>query len=157
MNVFFLNIAMALLWAAATGSISLATLTVGFFVGYGVLWFARPLAGPSRYFDKAPQAVRFLLYYLGQLALSNFRVAYDVLTPKRHMRPGVIAIPLDAKTDLEITLFANFLTMTPGTLSLDISEDRSVLYIHAMFIDDPDALRREIKEGFERPLLELMR
>lgn len=157
MNVLFLNTAMAFLWAAATGNISLATLTVGFIVGYCVLWFARPIAGPSRYFDKFPQVVRFFFYYVGQLALSNFRVAHDVLTPKRHMRPGVIAIPLDAKSDLEITLFANFVTMTPGTLSLDVSDDRSVLYIHAMFIDDPETLRREIKDGFERRLLELMR
>lgn len=157
MNTFLVNIVLSLLWAAASGDISLANLIVGFLVGYMVLWFARPLAGPSRYFDKGPQAVRFLLYYLGQLVLSNFRVAYDVVTPKRHMRPGVIAIPLDAKTDLEITLFANFVTMTPGTLALDVSEDRKVLYIHAMFIDDPDALRKEIKDGFERPLLELLR
>ncbi|TVQ64069.1 MAG: Na+/H+ antiporter subunit E [Phycisphaerales bacterium] len=157
MNTFLVNIVLALLWSAAIGEITLPNLMIGFVVGYMVLWFARPLAGPSRYFNKGPQAVRFLLFYLGQLVLSNFRVAYDVLTPKRHMRPGVIAIPLDAKTDLEITLFANFLTMTPGTLSLDVSEDRKMLYIHAMFIDDPDTLRKEIKEGFERPLLELLR
>jgi multicomponent Na+:H+ antiporter subunit E len=75
------------------------------------------------------------------------------------MRPGVIAIPLNARTDVEITLLANLITLTPGTLSLDVSADRSVLYIHVMYIDndDIDAVRRKIKEGFERRILEVLR
>ena len=54
-------------------------------------------------------------------------------------------------------LLANLVSLTPGTLSLEVSEDRRVLYIHAMFVDDRDALRRQIKDGFERRLLEVMR
>ncbi len=60
-------------------------------------------------------------------------------------------------SDVEITLLANLVTLTPGTLSLDVSEDRSTLFVHAMFVDDPDVLRREIKHGFERRVLELLR
>jgi multicomponent Na+:H+ antiporter subunit E len=75
------------------------------------------------------------------------------------MRPGIIAIPLDARTDLEITLLANLITLTPGTLSLDVSADRRVLYIHVMYIDNDDieAVRRNIKDGFERRVLEGLR
>jgi multicomponent Na+:H+ antiporter subunit E len=74
------------------------------------------------------------------------------------MHPGVIAVPLDARTDAEITLLANLITLTPGTLSIDVSADRKVLYIHTMDLgDDPVRFRREIKEGFERRLLEVMR
>ena len=73
------------------------------------------------------------------------------------MRPGVIGIPLDAKTDLEITMLANVISLTPGTLSLDVSPDRKTLYIHAMYVVDPDELRREIKDGLERRLMELLR
>ena len=61
------------------------------------------------------------------------------------------------RTDLEITLLANLITVTPGSFSLDVSDDRSVLYVHAMYVDDPEALRREIKDGFERRVLELLR
>jgi len=61
------------------------------------------------------------------------------------------------KTDLEITVFANMITLTPGTLSLDLSEDRCLLYIHVMFLDDIDQTRRQIKDGLERRLLEVMR
>jgi multicomponent Na+:H+ antiporter subunit E len=75
------------------------------------------------------------------------------------MRPGIIAIPLDARTDLEITLLANLITLTPGTLSLDVSADRRVLYVHVMYIDNDDieAVRRSIKDGFERRVLEVLR
>jgi multicomponent Na+:H+ antiporter subunit E len=73
------------------------------------------------------------------------------------MRPAIIAIPLDARTDVEITLLSNLIALTPGSLGLDVSDDRSVLYVHGMFVDDPEAFCREIKDGLERRLLELLR
>jgi len=73
------------------------------------------------------------------------------------MRPGILAVPLDAQSDAEITLLANLLTLTPGTLSLDVSPDRRFLYVHIMYITDADATRRRIKDGFERRVLEVLR
>jgi multicomponent Na+:H+ antiporter subunit E len=108
---------------------------------------------------KVPQVVRFALFYLWQLILSNLRVAHDIMTPTHYMRPGVIAILLDAETDIEITLLANLITLTPGTLSLDLSADRRVLYVHTMYIDNDDVeeARRQIKEGLERRVLQVLR
>jgi multicomponent Na+:H+ antiporter subunit E len=79
--------------------------------------------------------------------------------PASYVCPGVVAVPLDARTDLEITLLANLITLTPGSVSLDLSEDKRVLYVHAMYIDggDVEAYRRSIKEGLERRVLELLR
>ena len=78
---------------------------------------------------------------------SAVRVARDVLSPRLRVRPGVVAVPLDARTDLEITLFANLVSLTPGTLSLDVSPDRRTLYVHAMDLPDGDveAWSRELK------------
>ena len=75
------------------------------------------------------------------------------------MLPGVIAVPLDAKTDAEITLLANLITLTPGSVSLDLSPDRSVLYVHVMYIDNGDVeeARRRIKDDLERRVLEVLR
>ena len=84
-------------------------------------------------------------------------MAYDVITPHLYMRPGIVAVPLDAKTDQEITLLANLITLTPGTLSLDVSHDKRTLYVHAMFVDSPESVRDSIKNGFEKRLLELLR
>ena len=81
------------------------------------------------------------------------------LTGESYISPGVLAIPLDARTDAEITLLANLITLTPGSVSLDLSEDKSLLFIHAMYIDDGDveAYRRSVKENLERRVLELLR
>jgi multicomponent Na+:H+ antiporter subunit E len=157
MSVFLLNLLLALLWAAVVGSVDFAHLLTGFVVGYLVLWIARPVLGPTRYFGKFFAALHFVTFFLYELVLSNLRVAWDVLTPKAYRRPGVVAVPLDAESDAEITLLANLVTLTPGSLSLDVSADRSCLYVHAMFVDEPDELRRDIKDGFEKRVMELLR
>lgn len=157
MKMFLYNIALAFLWAVLHGAVEDTNLIIGFIVGYIILGTIRLNNQSTSYFAKVSQVVRFVLVFLKELLVSSIRVAYDVVTPTDHAKPGVIAVPIDAETDAEIALLANVITLTPGTLSLDVSEDRKTLYIHAMFIDDPDALRREIKEGLEKRLLELMR
>jgi multicomponent Na+:H+ antiporter subunit E len=72
------------------------------------------------------------------------------------MSPGVIAMPLDAQTDGEITIVANLISLTPGTLSLDVSSDKKVLYIHVMYLDDRDAVIRSIK-ALEARALQVLR
>lgn len=157
MRVFLFNLLLALLWAAVVGSIDPAHLLTGFVVGYGALWLARPVLGPTRYFGKLFEALRFVTFFIYELVLSNVRVAWDVLTPRTNRRPGVVAVPLDAETDVEITLLANLVTLTPGSLSLDVSPDRRCLYVHAMFVDDVEQLRQDVKDGFERRVVELLR
>lgn len=157
MNLFLGNILLALLWMTLTGEFSPMNLLNGFALGYAILFFARKALGESAYFQKVGQALSFFLFFLQELVLSNLRVAYDVVTPSYQMRPAVIAIPLDVNTPTEITLLANLITLTPGTLSLDLSDDRKVLYVHAMFVDDPEKVRRSIKNGFERRVIELLR
>lgn len=157
MTLFMFNLVLAVVWQAVSGDFSLGGLMVGLVFGYAALWVARPLYGDTAYFRRVVGGIGFLLYFLKELAVSSLRVAYDVVTPPIHARPGVIRVPLEARTDLEIMLLANLISLTPGTLSLDVSGDRRTLYLHAMFVQDPDAVRREIKQGLERRLLELMR
>lgn len=158
MELFIYNILISLLWALLVGRLSLGTLTAGFALGYLALTLLYPSTGrKSSYFQKSMQLVRFVLVFVRELLVSTWRVAQDVVKPLPLMRPGVIGIPLDAETDLEITMLANIISLTPGTLSLDVSPDRKTLYIHAMYVKNPDDLRREIKDGLERRLLELLR
>ncbi len=110
-----------------------------------------------RILRKMLKIVRFIGFYIWELLISNLRILHDVLTPAHRMRPGIIAVPLDAKTDLEILVFSNLLTMTPGTLSLEISPDRKVLFIHAMYVEDADRFRQQIKQDFEARVLEILR
>lgn len=156
MNTFVLNLFLALIWAAATGNFQPFNLLLGFGLGFIIIYFYQRVAGQSEYVHRAWQIVLFVGFFIAELFKANLRVALDVVTPSHDMRPGVVAIPLTVKTDLQITLLANVISLTPGTLSLDVSDDRSVLYIHSMYVDDPDELRHEIKAGFERRVLEVL-
>ena len=155
--MLLLNILLALAWLALTGQFTPTNLVIGLGLGYVLLWLTRRTTRqPSNYFNKVQQVVGFTLFFLWELILANLRVAYDILTPRHHMRPGVVAIPLDIESDAAITLLANLITLTPGSLSLDVSSDRRTLYVHAMHIDNVEQFRREIKEGFERRVQEVM-
>ena len=157
MSYFFMNIVLALSWGALTGNFKPANLLIGFVLGYGALFIIRRALEPSDYFVKVRQVIRFVLFFLWELILANLRVAYDVLTPGFHMQPRVIGIPLEARTDAEIMALTYFINLTPGSVVLDISTDRSTMFIHAMYAPNADATRREIKEGGERRILRLMR
>ena len=159
MNGLLWNFLLALVWIGMTGEFTPVNFVVGFGLGMLILFFARRVIGTPYYLAKMVQVLELFVFVLWELILANLRVAYDVLTPGYRMRPGVVAIPLDARTDVEITLLANLITLTPGTLSLDVSSDRRALYIHIMYIDNDDLaeVRRKIKTGFERRVLEVLR
>jgi multicomponent Na+:H+ antiporter subunit E len=153
-----ITLLLTFVWSGLLGGITLENLVSGFVVSYVILYFVtRGMRGHDRFFGRLPKFLGFVVYYMWELVKSNAIIAYDVLTPTHHMKPGVIGIPLEARTDLEITVLANLITMTPGTLSLDVSPDRKTLYVHAMYIHDPEALRRDIKDNLERRVLDLLR
>lgn len=159
MLLFLANLILAFFWAALSGEISLEQLSIGFAVGYLLLLFSRRVFGASRYFSKTRLLFYFVVFFVYSLIAASLRLAFDILTPTHRMRPGIIAVPLDARTDLEITLLANLISFTPGTLSLEVSGDRKVLFVHVMYIDsgDVELVRRKIKESWERRVLELLR
>jgi multicomponent Na+:H+ antiporter subunit E len=109
------------------------------------------------YFKQFPRVVGFVIFFIKELIKANIQVAFDVVTPHHYMKPGIVQIPLNAKTELEITLLSNIITLTPGTLALDVSSDKRYLYVHAMYIKDKDVFINSIKNGFERRLLQIMR
>ena len=157
MNLFLLNIFLALGFSAVLGQLNFSGFIAGFVVGYLALWLSKPLYGNTRYFERLPKVLGLITFFGKELLISNVKVLWDVITPQHISRPGIIAIPLDARTDAEIMLVANLISLTPGTLSLDLSENRRLLYVHVMFLDDIDQMRRQIKQGLERRVLEVMR
>ena len=157
MTPFAINLSLALAWTAMFSDFTVAALATGFAIGYLILWLLQPLFGPNRYCRKLVGLLGLALFFLWELLVSSLRVAWDVITPPQKSRPGIIALPLDVDTDIEITILANLVSLTPGTLSLDLSADHKTLFVHAMFVDDPEQLRREIKNGMERRVLEALR
>jgi multicomponent Na+:H+ antiporter subunit E len=152
-----LNVLLAMIWAAGTGQFSLANLVVGFVLGYLVLRLMYGILPDSGYFLRVRRVVSFTFFFIGEVIRANLRIARDVLTPRHTIRPGIVAVPLDAERDNEITLLATLISLTPGSLVLDVSNDRRVLYVHAMHVRDRESFIHEIKDGFERRVLEVLR
>lgn len=154
---FLSNILLTLVWVALTGSFALLNFLFGFVLSFLILWVISKGVGESKYFKILPKIISFVFFFLYELFKANLQVAFDVITPKFYMKPGIVKVPLDAKTDIEITLLANLISLTPGTLSLDVSNDRKVLYVHAMYVSNKEKFIMGIKKGFEKRLLEILR
>ncbi|MDJ1006562.1 MAG: Na+/H+ antiporter subunit E [Paracoccaceae bacterium] len=150
MNVFATNIVLAVIWATLMGEITVFNLVSGFALGFVSLWVVQPLTGASSYFFRVYAWVRLVVMFHYELIVSSVAVAWDVVTPRHRARPAIIDVPLDVKSDAGLLLVTNLISLTPGTLSLDVSDDRKTLKVHAMFADDPEGLRRVLKSGMER-------
>ena len=156
-NTYLGTIVLPLIWMSLTGVFTLLNFAVGFVLSSIAIWLlgSRSEVAFVVYLGRLWRFLRFQAFFIRELIKANLRVAWEVLTPKHHMRPAIIAIPLDAESDLQISILANFITLTPGTLSLDVSPDRKKLYVHAMYVDDLDAFRQEIKEKLEKRVIEV--
>lgn len=155
MTTLLLNLLLAIAWIALTGEFTPTNLIVGFMIGFMLLWAGRRAMGAPNYAERVVRTMLFALFFLRELLVANFRMAYVVLNPRLKIRPAVVAVPLDADSGLEITLLGNLITLTPGTLYLDCTSE--VMYVHTIYVDDTDAFRRRIKEKYERPLMEILR
>jgi multicomponent Na+:H+ antiporter subunit E len=149
---------LALAWAALQGDFSLATLLTGYLLGYVILLglSAGGVLHRSPYIGRVHRVAGLAAFFLWELVRANLRLAVDVATPRYQMKPGIVAVPLDLTTDAEVLLLAMLINLTPGSVALDVSADRKVMYVHVMYIDTPEAARAEIKNGFERRVLQVL-
>lgn len=154
---FLTHILLTFVWIALTGSFTFANFTSGFVLSFVILWIVHARKSEFQYLNTIGGIILFFFSYLYEMIKSNINVARNVLKPVDSLKPGIVGVPLDAKTDLEITLLANLVMMTPGTLSMDVSTDRRVLYVHSMDIKDKQAFIDEIKNKYEKPLLKILR
>ena len=153
--MLLLNVLLAVAWGAVTGDMTITNLMAGFLIGYGVMAVVHKPSGNIRYFTKIGQVLRFALYFLWELIIATLRVAVDIVTPQHLMKPAILAIPIETNSAAETTMLANAITLTPGSLSLDVSPDGKTLYVHVMYAADIEAARSSITEGFGRRIHEV--
>lgn len=154
MSLYALSVLMAVIWAVVSGGFSLHNLLFGFVLSLLTLSILRSQFEGAGRPGRTRRILSLILLFLVELAKSAWKVAHLVLRPSLEIKPGIFAYPLQVKTDFEIALLANLITLTPGTLSVDVSEDRSTLYVHGIDCGDVEGARRDIAEGFEKKIME---
>ncbi|WP_323776020.1 Na+/H+ antiporter subunit E [Leisingera sp.] len=151
-----LTLLLTLTWLLLVNSWSLNSLIFGLMLGVLIPFVTQPF-WPNRPQLRRPLKIaEYILVVLLDIVQANIIVARIVLfKPNADRRPNWITIPLDLKTPEAITALAGTITMTPGTLSADISDEGHSLLVHCLDAPNPDAVRDEIKQRYERRLMEI--
>lgn len=154
-NVFYVNLLLAVLWAALLADLSATNFLAGFIVGYLLLAVMHRGYGAA-----VLGTIGYLFFLIWAIVVSSFQVAKYVLAPKLKLDQGIVEIPLEVRSNFEIAILASSITLTPGTLSVDVGRNRSgqrVLYVHNLVMGDADDVRKTIKQDFERRILRVTR
>lgn len=144
MHRFMLNLGLAIVWMALTASVTEWNFLAGFFVGAMIISVYSRALGDTPYLGRGAQLMQRLGQYLMMMIHSNFQVAWEVLTPKNHQTPRIIRYPVGQLSDAHRTVLASAITLTPGTLVIDVSPDNAWLYVHCMYAEDRDKAVEEL-------------
>ncbi|MFD2230180.1 Na+/H+ antiporter subunit E [Alkalimarinus sediminis] len=134
----------------APGHLVLATL-----LAIGIPLLTSGMQDPQPGFRKPLQTMRYALMVIGDIIVANFEVALLVIGPSKKLNPAFIAVPLDIQHEFPITILASTVSLTPGTVSAEVSDNKQWLYVHVLHLTDKDELISLIKQRYERPLMEI--
>jgi multicomponent K+:H+ antiporter subunit E len=153
-----LSIALALAWLLLAGLSAgqlLLAVAVALLVPQLTRHFFDEPFGHARGWRSAAHAARFTALVVADIVVANVAVARLVLGPMRRLRPAFVEVPLELEQPLAISLLGSIVTMTPGTVSAELSMDRRRLLVHVLDTGNPAALVETIKARYERPLMEI--
>ncbi|WP_042223388.1 Na+/H+ antiporter subunit E [Oceanobacillus manasiensis] len=152
-----INLIIAFLWMFLSESYSAPSFIAGYLLGLLLLFVLRRFVPDTFYLKRFLKIGALVLLFIKELLSSNWEIVKLVYKRKQDFEPGIFALPIDVKSNWEITLLANLISLTPGTLSVAISHDNTKIYIHAMHIQDSEKSISEIKNTFEKAILEVSR
>ncbi|MBO8156002.1 MAG: Na+/H+ antiporter subunit E [Bacillaceae bacterium] len=152
-----LNLIIAFMWMFLQESYSFSSFFSGYLIGIFLLFMLQRFIPDTFYMRRIWRFIRLILLFIKELILSNISIVKLVYKPKLDIQPGIFALPTELTRNWEVTLLANLITLTPGTLSIAVSEDQSTIYIHAMDIPDVEKEIQAIKETFEKAIMEVTR
>ena len=148
-----LALAIAALWIFLHGSAAPGHFFVGLVMAALIIAFLKKPYYQERTFLRLGSYFRYVRSFLWELLIANLQVLKIVLAPRMSIRPDIIPYRTICKTPLGVTMLANSITLTPGTLSVDVSEDHETIFVHTLDIDHPDEVIAVIREGLERPIV----
>ncbi|KKB34987.1 Na+/H+ antiporter subunit E [Bacillus thermotolerans] len=152
-----LNFFLAFLWMFIQVSFDASTFIIGYLLGAILLYGMRRFFKTEFYLRRVFAVIRLILLFFKELIMANIDVLRLILRPKLNIQPGIFALPTDLKKDWEITLLSSLITLTPGTLVIDVSDDQKILYVHAIDLPDVEDAIHSIKNSFEKAIKEVGR
>jgi multicomponent Na+:H+ antiporter subunit E len=156
-NQLLIKLLLAFIWLFLQQEYSIDTFIIGFILGLFIVYPMRHFFGGRFYMVRACAGFKLLVIFIRELILSNYYVVKLVLSPKLNIKPGIFTLHTELTRDWEVTLLANLISLTPGTLTLKISEDRHTMFIHALDIQDMEESVASIKNSFEKAIMEVSR
>jgi len=150
-----LSLTVLAFWLLMSSSLDRGQILFGLLLGLAIPLFATRLDREFARIGTLRPVPKLLCVVLWDILLSNFRVALQVLGPERRLSPGFIWVPLDIGNIHGIAALTSLITLTPGTVSAALSDDRRHLLVHVLHLADADALIAEIKTRYEAPLMEI--
>ena len=142
-------------WLMLAGSASVGQMLLGALLALALPLLTASLRPEPAHLRRPAVLGQLALRVLGDIVRSNLLVAAQVLGPERALRPQFVCVPLDLRSAQGIATLMSIVTMTPGTLSAWLDDDRRRLWVHALSTDDAVALVAEIKSRYETPLQEI--
>jgi multicomponent K+:H+ antiporter subunit E len=149
------TVVLFIVWLLLNQSVSPGHLVLATLFAITIPWLVSGLTEDQTRIRRPFKAILFILKVFKDIVVANMQVAIQVIGPMRFLQPRFIAVPLDIKGDFPITVLASTISLTPGTLSAEVSEDKAWLYVHALHLKDETAAIREIKKRYEAPLMEI--
>ncbi|WP_020615847.1 Na+/H+ antiporter subunit E [Paenibacillus daejeonensis] len=154
---FIINMIIAFIWMFLHNEWTFSFFIVGFLVGAGFVFVFRRFFGGRYYMYRVWKCVKLMLLFLRELVLSSIVVIRHIIQPELKIRPGIFAYETKLSSNWELTVLACLLTLTPGTLILEVSKERQTLYLHAMNMADEEKYVSQIRDIFEKAILEVTR
>ncbi len=155
MGFYLTNVFLSLLWMLLWGKFDIYYLVAGFVLGYMLLGLVSRTVEGQDYGTKGWKLISFAFYFVRILVKANLQVAWEIVTPGHNMTPRLIRYDVQGLSPAQITTLANTITLTPGTLSVDIGDDQRHLYVHCMYAADRDAAVQELDELRDRLMREI--
>ncbi|WP_209122953.1 Na+/H+ antiporter subunit E [Alkalihalobacillus sp. BA299] len=152
-----INLVIAFIWMFLKNDWTSVTFVLGYLLGLVLLFILRRFLPGRFYLWSILAIVRLFLIFMRELVLSNVQVIKQIISPRLDIQPGIFAYPTELKSDWEITTLACLITLTPGTLVVDISDDNKVLYVHAMDLENSKEVIKQIQDTFEKAIMEVTR
>lgn len=151
----FHSVMLFVVWLLLNNSVSAGQMVLAAFFAITIPWLVKDMRDEHPKIRRPFLAIRYVLMVMKDIVVANIEVALLIIGPIKKLQPGFVAVPINMTSELGITVLASTVSLTPGTVSAEVSKDKNWLYIHALHLGDESALIDEIKSRYEAPIKEI--